>query len=71
MIPDKDTLQTQLNTLQANAQMLSDNIRQRQETIARLNVEVEQYRGAHAYNNQLIETMQKLLAELAASSPST
>ncbi len=65
----QDILQTQLNTLQSDAQTLSDNIKQRQDAIQRLTIEIEQHRGAHAYNLQLTETVKKSLAELAASSP--
>ncbi len=63
----QDILQTQLNTLQSDAQMLLDNIKQRQDAIQRLTIEIEQHRGAHAYNLQLTETAKKSLAELASS----
>lgn len=71
MIPDKNTLQFQLDRLLADNQILVDNIRQRQETVQKLNIEIEQHRGAHAYNVQLTEAAKKQLADLAASSPTT
>ncbi len=67
MTLDKDTLQFQLNTLQSDAQMLLDSIKQRQDAIQRLTTEIEQHRGAHAYNLQLTEAAKKALAELASS----
>lgn len=54
----------------ANAQMLATAIAQRQEAIQKLNAEIEQHKGAHAYNNQVIEYTQKQLADLAAQSES-
>lgn len=64
---DKDTLQAQLNSLSADTQGFSENIRQRQEAIQKIIVEIEQYRGALAYNAQLVETVKKQLIDLAAN----
>lgn len=80
MTPDPVTLQSQLDRRLAGAQMLASAVQQRLDAIQKmaaetqkLNIEIEQHRGAHAYNAQLIDELQKELAALAvvAASAST
>ncbi len=77
MTQDPATLQHQLDRLLAGAQMLAASVQQRLDMIQKmaaetqkLNVEIEQHRGAHAYNGQLIEEVRKQLADLAAAAAS-
>lgn len=67
---DKDTLQNQLNTLLADAKTIATGVQQRIDLIQKFTTEIEQHRGAQAYNLQLTQAIQKQLTELATSSPS-
>ena len=64
-------LQELLDQLCARSQVIDQGIQQRTDQIQRFNIEIEQHRGAHAYNQMLIEETRKKLAELAANTAAT
>lgn len=62
---DKDTLQSQLDRLAADEQAIRSGLAQRNESIQKLQVEIDQNRGALSYNLLLAENLRKQLKELA------
>lgn len=63
---DIATLRYQLDKLTADTKMLSDSIVERSNVIKKLENEIEQYRGAAAYNAKLV---QDLDAQITALTP--
>lgn len=59
-------LQSQLDRLMADTQMLQSAFQQKVDAHRQLANEIEQHKGALAYNSVLIESTRKQLTELAA-----
>ncbi len=64
---DTATLRHLLDKWTADVKMCADAIAERQALIKKLESEVEQYRGAAAYNAKVIQELQALLVPAAVS----
>ena len=62
---EKEVLQKQLDKLAADEQVIRNGLSQRSEAIQKLQVEIDQNRGALSYNLILAENLRKQLKELA------
>lgn len=62
--PTRALLQATLDRLTSDTAMLADGIRQRQEAIAKFTAEIEQHKGAHAYNAQIATMVRAQLDSL-------
>ncbi len=69
--PTRAILQSTLDRLTSDTAMLADGIRQRQEMVAKLNAEIEQHKGAHAYNAQIATMVRTQLESLAVPASPT
>lgn len=67
MALDKDTLQQQINAFNEKAQNVASGIDQRAAAIQKLNVEIEQHKGALAILQQLANDALEQIKQLAAA----
>ncbi len=64
---DAPTIQSQLDRLMTDTQMLQQALQQKVADHEQLAKQIEQHKGALAYNEMLIQSARKQLSDLAAS----
>ncbi len=64
---DAPTIQSQLDRLMTDTQMLQQALQQKVTDHELLAKQIEQHKGALAYNEMLVQSTRKQLAELAAA----
>lgn len=64
-------LQSHLNQLMANAQAFQQVLQQKAAEYEQVGKQIEQHKGALAYNDMLVKGAQKQLADLAAAETET